>query len=228
MDIFLVAARIFIAAFLGALIGTEREKKNKAAGFRTHIIVSVGACLIMLIAIDGASELSDAGIWEPARFVGQVVSGIGFLGAGTILQKKNEVSGLTTAATLWLSAGIGLAVGIGYYKGAILATVTCLITLISLRGVSDLINNKMTKSYIMAFDTPNFEKDEFLKITSDEGIEIRELDILDEKVENKSMIESTLSFHKNYNIGNFFKKLKADYHLTSVKLSSQGNKIKDK
>ena len=228
MDIFLVAARIFIAAFLGALIGTEREKKNKAAGFRTHIIVSVGACLIMLIAIDGASELADADNWEPTRLVGQVVSGIGFLGAGTILQKKNGVSGLTTAATLWLSAGIGLAVGIGYYKGAVLATITCLITLISLRGVSDLINNKMTKSYIMAFDTPNFEKDKFLKITSDEGIEIRELDILDEEVENKSTIESTLSFHRNYNIGNFFKKLKADYHLTSVKLSSQENKIKDK
>lgn len=228
MDIFLVAARIFIAAFLGALIGTEREKKNKAAGFRTHIIVSVGACLIMLIAIDGASELADAGNWEPARLVGQVVSGIGFLGAGTILQKKNGVSGLTTAATLWLSAGIGLAVGIGYYKGAVLATIACLITLVSLKEVSDLINNKMTKSYIMVFDTPNFEKDEFLKITSDEGIEIRELDILDEEVEDTSMIESTLSFHKNYNIGNFFKKLKADYHLTSVKLSSQENRIKDK
>lgn len=228
MDIFLVAARIFIAAFLGALIGTEREKKNKAAGFRTHIIVSVGACLIMLIAIDGASELSDAGIWEPARFVGQVVSGIGFLGAGTILQKKNEVSGLTTAATLWLSAGIGLAVGIGYYKGAVLATITCLITLISLKEVSDLINNKMTKSYIIVFDTPNFEKEDFLQITLEEGIEIRELDILDEEVEGTSMIESTLSFHKNYNIGNFFKKLKVDYHLTSVKLSSQENKIKDK
>lgn len=228
MDIFLVAARIFIAAFLGALIGTEREKKNKAAGFRTHIIVSVGACLIMLIAIDGASELADADNWEPARLVGQVVSGIGFLGAGTILQKKNGVSGLTTAATLWLSAGIGLAVGIGYYKGAVLATIVCLITLVSLKEVSDLINNKMTKSYIIVFDTPNFEKDEFLKITSDEGIEIRELDILDEEVENKSTIESTLSFHKNYNIGNFFKKLKADYHLTSVKLSSQENKIKDK
>lgn len=228
MDIFLVAARIFIAAFLGALIGTEREKKNKAAGFRTHIIVSVGACLIMLIAIDGASELSDAGIWEPARFVGQVVSGIGFLGAGTILQKKNGVSGLTTAATLWLSAGIGLAVGIGYYKGAVLATIACLITLTSLKEVSDLINNKMTKSYIMVFNTPNFEKEDFLEITLEEGIEIRELDILDEEVEGTSMIESTLSFHKNYNIGNFFKKLKADYHLTSVKLSSQENKIKDK
>lgn len=228
MDIFLVAARIFIAAFLGALIGTEREKKNKAAGFRTHIIVSVGACLIMLIAIDGAEELSHVGKWEPAKFVGQVVSGIGFLGAGTILQKKNGVSGLTTAATLWLSAGIGLAVGIGYYKGAVLATIACLITLTSLKEVSDLINNKMTKSYIMVFNTPNFEKEDFLQITLEEGIEIRELDILDEEVEGTSMIESTLSFHKNYNIGNFFKKLKADYHLTSVKLSSQENRIKDK
>lgn len=94
MDIFLVAARIFIAAFLGALIGTEREKKNKAAGFRTHIIVSVGACLIMLIAIDGASELADADNWEPTRLVGQVVSGIGFLGAGTILQKRTGFRGL--------------------------------------------------------------------------------------------------------------------------------------
>ena len=175
----------------------------------------------MLIAIDGASELADADNWEPTRLVGQVVSGIGFLGAGTILQKKNGVSGLTTAATLWLSAGIGLAVGIGYYKGAILATVTCLITLISLKEVSDLINKKMTKSYIMVFDTPNFEKDEFLKITSDEGIEIRELDILDEEVEDKSMIESTLSFHKNYNIGSFFEKLKDDYHLESVKLNDK-------
>ena len=139
-------------------------------------------------------------------------------------KKKNGVSGLTTAATLWLSAGIGLAVGIGYYKGAVLATVTCLITLISLKEVSDLINKKMTKSYIMVFDTPNFEKDKFLEITSDEGIEIRELDILDEEAENKSMIESTLSFHKNYDMGSFFKKLKSDHHLVSVKLSNRDNK----
>ena len=73
----------------------------------------------------------------------------------------------------------------------------------------------------MVFDTPNFEKDKFLEITSDEGIEIRELDILDEEAENKSMIESTLSFHENYNIESFFEKLKADYHLESVKLNDK-------
>lgn len=88
MDIFLVTLRILLAAFLGAIIGVEREMKNRAAGFRTHIIVSVGACLIMLIGIEGIGKISDNIGRDTARIAGQVVSGIGFLGAGTILQKK--------------------------------------------------------------------------------------------------------------------------------------------
>ena len=110
MDIFLVAVRLILAAILGAVIGIEREIKNRAAGFRTHIIVSVGACLIMLIGIDAIGDISSDNARDAARLAGQVVSGIGSLGAGTILQKKNGVSGLTTAATLWLSGAIGLAV----------------------------------------------------------------------------------------------------------------------
>ena len=110
MDIFLVATRLILAAILGAVIGIEREIKNRAAGFRTHIIVSVGACLIMLIGIDGIGKFSSDTSRDTARIAGQVISGIGFLGAGTILQRKNAVTGLTTAATLWLSAAIGLAV----------------------------------------------------------------------------------------------------------------------
>jgi putative cation-transporting P-type ATPase len=221
MDIFLVATRLILAAILGAVIGIEREIKNRAAGFRTHIIVSVGACLIMPIGIDGIGEFSSDTARDTARIAGQVVSGIGFLGAGTILQKKNGVSGLTTAATLWLSGAIGLAVGIGYYEGAIIATVICLITLVSLKGISDLINKKTIKSYSMIFDTYNFNQDSFYEFTSKEGVEIRKLDIIDEEMDDKSMIESTLSFHKNYDIGRFFKKLKSDLHLKSVKLSEK-------
>lgn len=221
MDIFLVATRLILAAILGAVIGIEREIKNRAAGFRTHIIVSVGACLIMLIGIDGIGEFSSDTARDTARIAGQVVSGIGFLGAGTILQKKNGVSGLTTAATLWLSGAIGLAVGIGYYEGAIIATVICLITLVSLKGISDLINKKTTKSYIMVFDTSNFNQKSFYEFTQEEGVEVRKIDIIDEDMDDKSMIESTLSFHKNYDIGRFFKKLKSDLHLKSVKLSGK-------
>ena len=219
MNVFSVAGRIILAALLGAIIGMERETKHKAAGFRTHIIVSVGACLIMLIGIDGVGKLSGSEGWDALRLPAQVISGIGFLGAGTILQTKDGVSGLTTAATLWLSAAIGLAAGIGYYEGAVIATVICLITLISLRGIGDWINNRRTKSFIMVFQTSNFEMDRFLDFTSQEGVEVRKLDILDEDMEDESMIESTLSFHENYNIGSFFKKLKSDYRLKSVRLS---------
>ena len=221
MDIFLVAVRIFLAAFLGAIIGIEREIKNRAAGFRTHIIVSVGACLIMLIGIEGIGEISNNIGRDTARIAGQVVSGIGFLGAGTILQTKDGVSGLTAAATLWLSAAIGLAVGIGFYEGALIATIICLVTLVSLSGVSDFINDMTTKSYIMVFDTDNFNEESFLAFASKEGVEIRRLDILDEEIEDKAMIKSTLSFHKHYNIGKFFKRLKSDYHLESVKLNKE-------
>lgn len=217
MDIFLVAVRLILAAILGAVIGIEREIKNRAAGFRTHIIVSVGACLIMLIGIDAIGDISSDNARDAARLAGQVVSGIGFLGAGTILQKKNGVSGLTTAATLWLSGAIGLAVGIGYYEGAIIATVICLVTLISLNKISDLINKKTIKSYSMIFDTYNFNQDSFYEFTSKEGVEIRKLDIIDEEMDDKSMIEVTFSFNKNYDIDGFFKKLKSEYNLQSVK-----------
>lgn len=217
MDVFLVATRLILAAILGAVIGIEREIKNRAAGFRTHIIVSVGACLIMLIGIDGIGKFSSDTARDTARIAGQVISGIGFLGAGTILQKKNAVTGLTTAATLWLSAAIGLAVGIGYYEGAIIATVICLVTLISLNKIRDLINKKTIKSYSMIFNTYNFNQDNFYEFTSKEGVEIRKLDIIDEEMDDKSMIEVTFSFNKNYDIDGFFKKLKSEYNLQSVK-----------
>lgn len=140
MNLLIVAVRLFFAALLGAIIGIERETKHKAAGFRTHIIVSVGACLIMLTGIDAIGNIPGGANWDALRLPAQVVSGIGFIGAGTILQTKGGVSGLTTAATLWLSAAIGLAAGIGYYGGAIIATVICLVTLISLRRISDFFN----------------------------------------------------------------------------------------
>ena len=193
MDIFLVAARLLLAAFLGAIIGIEREVKKRAAGFRTHIIVSVGICFIMLIGVDGFEELYGKG-WDASRLAGQVISGIGFLGAGTILQKKNAVSGLTTAASLWLSAAIGLAVGIGYYEGALIATIICLITLVSLKGFSDFINKRVIKSYTMVFDAYNFDQVDFLNFTSKEGVEVRKLEIVNEEVDDISVVDSTLCF----------------------------------
>lgn len=119
--------RLFLSAVLGGLIGMEREVNNRPAGLRTHVLVSLGSCLIMLISMYGF-----VGGGDPARLAAQVVSGIGFLGAGTILRNGNNIKGLTTAASLWVSGGIGLAIGNGYYVGGLSTAIIVLFTLISL------------------------------------------------------------------------------------------------
>lgn len=121
-----ILARLILSAILGGLIGMEREVNNRPAGLRTHILVSVGSALIMLVSMDGF------GNGDPSRLAAQVVSGIGFLGAGTIMRTGNNINGLTTAASLWVSAGIGLAIGNGYYLGGIVTVGIVLVSLMSL------------------------------------------------------------------------------------------------
>lgn len=104
--------RIFVAACLGILIGSERKNRNKSAGIRTHVIVALGAALIMVVSKYGFMDVERA---DAARVAAQVVSGIGFLGAGVIFVRNNLVNGLTTAAGIWATAGVGLALGSGMY-----------------------------------------------------------------------------------------------------------------
>lgn len=111
-----IALRIVFAALVGGLIGLERERNRRPAGLRTHILVTVGSALIMLISAYGFESLGRVG--DPARTAAQVVSGIGFLGAGTIFKSGSGIKGLTTAASLWVCGGIGLAVGVGFYFAA--------------------------------------------------------------------------------------------------------------
>lgn len=128
---FEVIQRILMAAIIGGLIGLEREINNRPAGLRTHVLVTLGATLIMLISIDGFNLPGFESV-DPSRLAAQVVSGIGFLGAGTIMVRGNSIDGLTTAASLWVSAGIGLGLGIGYYLASILTATIVLLTLMSL------------------------------------------------------------------------------------------------
>ena len=104
--------RIFVAACLGLLIGSERKNRNKSAGIRTHVIVALGAALIMVVSKYGFMDVEKA---DAARVAAQVVSGIGFLGAGVIFVRNNLVNGLTTAAGIWATADVGLALGAGMY-----------------------------------------------------------------------------------------------------------------
>jgi len=132
-----IIVRLLLAALLGGIIGWERELRNKQAGFKTHLLVSVGSTLIMLTSIYGFGDLLDHpnARFDPARLAAQVVSGIGFLGAGAIMRRSNHVSGLTTAAMLWVVAGIGLSVGAGFYVPAVVTTLIVVICTVLLRKV---------------------------------------------------------------------------------------------
>ena len=113
-----IFGKLLLSCVLGGLIGYEREARHKSAGLRTNILVCLGSCLVMMISV-GFQEGTNA---DAARIAAQVVSGIGFLGAGAIMKEGLSVTGLTTAACLWVVAGVGLAVGFGFYTGAIMTT----------------------------------------------------------------------------------------------------------
>lgn len=123
--------RIGVAGLLGAIIGIEREIRSKEAGLKTHFLVAVGSALIMVVSKYAFSDImnEDHMALDPSRIAAQVVSGVGFLGAGTIIIQKQAVKGLTTAAGLWATAGIGLAIGAGMYVVGIGATILVLIGL---------------------------------------------------------------------------------------------------
>ena len=122
------ALRLVLSAVLGGLVGLERAWRKKPAGMRTHVMVCLGSALIMLISLYMA-EHSRYGVTDPSRMAANVVVGLGFLGAGTIMHAKGSVQGLTTAASLWAVGGIGLAVGCGFYSAAILSLIIMLFTL---------------------------------------------------------------------------------------------------
>lgn len=123
------AVRLILSILLGGLVGYERQASNKAAGLRTHVLVCMGSCLIMILSMNVYRTVEGLTNADPARLAAQVISGIGFLGAGTIMKEGPLVTGLTTAASIWVVSAIGLAVGFGYYMGAILATLLAFATL---------------------------------------------------------------------------------------------------
>jgi len=134
--------RLAVSAALGSLIGIDRERLQWAAGLRTHMLVCVGACLAMIVSAYGFNDVLSAQriVLDPSRVAAQVVSGVGFLGAGSIILRNEVVKGLTTAASLWTVAGVGLAVGCGLYIPAVAGTVIVLIILAGLKPIEERLN----------------------------------------------------------------------------------------
>jgi len=145
-----IVLRLILAAVLGSLVGLERERLDWAAGLRTHMLVCLGATLFMIVSTYGFMQVlgyPDSGIaLDPSRVAAQVVSGIGFLGAGTIILRKDVILGLTTAASLWAVAAVGLAVGGGLYAAAIATTILILLILAGIKPLEKvLFKNRRTR-----------------------------------------------------------------------------------
>ena len=177
-----IAVRIAVAVVLGGIIGLERGLKNRPAGLRTYMLVCVGACLIM---VTNQYIYQVFGTGDPVRMGAQVVSGIGFLGAGTIVvTKRNQIKGLTTAAGLWAAAAVGLSVGIGLYEAAVIGGAVIFIVLSLIHSWDNKMrqNSKMVEIYIELTRTINLGA--FLR-------KIREMDLEIESIqtEQESAIE---------------------------------------
>lgn len=177
-----IAIRIAVAVVLGGIIGLERGLKNRPAGLRTYMLVCVGACLIM---VTNQYIYQVFGTGDPVRMGAQVVSGIGFLGAGTIVvTKRNQIKGLTTAAGLWAAAAVGLSIGIGLYEAAVIGGVVIFIVLSLIHSWDNKMrqNSKMVEIYIELTRTINLGA--FLR-------KIREMDLEIESIqtEQESAIE---------------------------------------
>lgn len=150
------ALRLFVAGVMGVLIGLEREYRAKEAGYRTHFLVALGSALMMIVSQYGFMEVlkTDLIRLDPSRIAAQVVSGIGFIGAGTIILQKQIVRGLTTAAGIWATSGIGLAVGAGMYAVGISAT---LLVLLGLETLSYFFKSIGLRNMMIDFSTDDKE-----------------------------------------------------------------------
>ena len=141
INLFTVALRIFLAVLFGGLIGLERGRHGSQAGMRTHILVCIGACLATMIGFFAVHTLGAQG--DPLRVAAQVISGIGFLGVGSILVKgRFQITGLTTAAGLWCTAAIGLSLGTGFYEGAIVTFAFAMLTVTIVHKLEYTLNKR--------------------------------------------------------------------------------------
>jgi putative Mg2+ transporter-C (MgtC) family protein len=194
-----MAGRLCLAALLGGLVGLEREIHSQPAGLRTHMIVALGSCLIMLVSLQmGAANPTHS---DPARIAAQVVAGVGFLGAGAIMRSGLSVRGLTTAACLWTVAAVGLAVGCGYWRAAL---VTTLLTLLSL-SVFQKVERRFSKGkahrrFVVHAKDSAMLVHRLEEVLRAEGIGIEEVDLQRDLLQKKLQVSITATCSERVDI----------------------------
>ena len=177
--------RLLVSFFAGGLIGAEREHNTSAAGLRTHILISTGATLLMLLSLSVAGTEGD-----PGRIAAQVVSGIGFLGAGAILRFGTSVQGLTSAASIWAVAALGLTIGAGMMIAAATFTLMTLITLITLNWLEKrFFTRRELKVARLLLDGHQFREDEFRALFKDAGVLVKNIELAFSRDKDQTMLK---------------------------------------
>ena len=184
-----VMHRLLVITAIAGAIGFERERHGRAAGFRTHILVGLGSCVVMLTGIFLSQTMPHGAAIDPTRMASQVVSGIGFLGAGTILRSRASIRGLTTAASLWAVGGLGLAVGSGFLSGAAMAGALIIVVLFGLSGFERAMRKEQYQVLVVEMSGKGQALARLRGVLNEYDIEIRDLDIHEGKQDDHVRLE---------------------------------------
>lgn len=214
-----VFVRLLLSMIFGGIIGMEREIRRHPAGFRTYMLVCVGSALVMMT---NEFVVLEFGVSDPVRLGAQVISGIGFLGAGTIIVTQHRrVKGLTTAASLWACACVGLAVGIGFYQGAVITAILILIIVTFMNYIENkfVSNKRFVELYLELNDNGNLS--DALTIITDQSIHILKLEIVHSNQNEKGKLAAIIAMqlprkHPIYKIINELKNLEGISYITNT------------
>ncbi|WMJ73997.1 MgtC/SapB family protein [Cytophagaceae bacterium ABcell3] len=214
-----IAIRLVMSIVLGGLIGWERETRKQQAGLRTHIIICLGATLLMLISIFIPQTFQNFQNGDPGRIAAQVVSGIGFLGAGAIFSLGGSIRGLTTAATIWVVAAIGLAIGSGMYGGSVLVTLFVLFVLIFVGKLeSRFFQEDVLKILQITFSTAKIETDGVFAILDKHKITTQSVNILQSYDKKRSKMKLFVHVPEKINFKALYKDLNGITNVSQISL----------
>lgn len=219
VDFFTITFRLLLSMFLGGVIGWERETRKQQAGLRTHVIICMGASLLMLISIFIPQTFQDFQNGDPGRIAAQVVSGIGFLGAGAIFSLGGSIRGLTTAATIWMVAAIGLSVGAGMYLGGVLSTILILFVLVILGKLERrFFQEDVLKILQISFSTTKIETDKVFAVLDLHHITMQSINILQSQDKKKSKMKLFVHVPAKVRLKELYKDLNAINNVSQISL----------
>ena len=224
LDVNLVNAsfRLLLALLLGALVGTERKHKGQVAGIRTFALISMGACLSMLLSIYVPQEYMGLKNGDPGRIAAQVITGIGFLGGGAMIQQRGVVRGLTTAAGIWITAIIGMAVGVGMYMASIVCTLLIFIVIVGFNRFEHVIHiGQETKVISIRSKGILRDIDCYERVLEDEGVHISNFFIEQNYEKDYTEVNLVVLVRTSRKLMESINRLSEGHDILSITLSNQ-------